>query len=127
VLRVLFTDSATRQADEICAWGEERFGEAVHDRYDLLLAQAVIDLAEAPRRRGVEVIDGRIHYHIRHSLPSILKADRVGSARHLVIAGVVGDALWVLATPVTTWSMNATTTSAGVNTRWTDASWGTGA
>jgi plasmid stabilization system protein ParE len=94
VLRVLFTDSATRQADEIAEWGKQRFGEAVRDRYDLLLAQAVIDLAEAPGRRGVEV---RIHYHIRHSLPSILKADRVGSARHMVIARVVGDALWVLA------------------------------
>jgi plasmid stabilization system protein ParE len=98
---VLFTDSATRQADEIGAWSEERFGEAVRDRYDLLLAQAVIDLAEAPRRRGVEIIDGRIHYHIRHSLPSLLKADRVGTGRHLgrhlVIARVVGDALWVLA------------------------------
>jgi toxin ParE1/3/4 len=97
VLRALFTDSATRQADEIGEWGEERFGEAVRDRYDLLLAQAVIDLAEAPRRLGAQVIDGRIHYHIRHSLPSILKADRVGMARHLVIARVVGDAMWVLA------------------------------
>lgn len=97
MLRVLFTDSATRQVGEIGEWGEVRFGEAVRDRYDLLLAQAVIDLAERPRRRGVEVIDGRVDYHIRHSLPSILKADRVGSARHLVIARVVGDALWVLA------------------------------
>ena len=97
MLRVLFTDSATRQSDEIGAWGEKRFGEAVRDRYELLLAQAVIDLAEAPGRRGVEVIDGRIHYHIRHSLPSILKASRVGTARHLVIARVVGGALWVLA------------------------------
>ncbi len=77
--------------------GEKRFGEAVRDRYDLLLAQAVIDLAEAPGRRGAEVVDGRIHYHIRHSLPSIPKADRVGSARHLVLARVAGDALWVLA------------------------------
>ena len=97
MLRVLFTDSATRQADEIGAWGAKRFGESVRDRYDLLLAQAVIDLAEAPRRRGVEVMDGRIHYHIRHSLTSTPKADRVGSARHLVIARIVGDALWVLA------------------------------
>lgn len=97
MLRVLFTDAATRHADAICAWGELRFGEAVRDRYTLLLAQAVVDLAEAPGRRGVEVIDGRIHYHIRHSLPSILKADLVGSARHLVIARAVGDALWVLA------------------------------
>jgi plasmid stabilization system protein ParE len=97
VLRVLFTASATRQADEIGEWGEKQFGETVRDRYDLLLAQAAIDLAEEPRRRGVEVIDGRIHYHIRHSLSSVLKADRVGSARHLVIARVVGDALWVLA------------------------------
>jgi toxin ParE1/3/4 len=97
VLRVLFTDFATRQADEIWVWGGERFGEAVRDRYELLLAQAVIDLAEAPTRRGVEIVDGRIHYHIRHSLPSILRADRVGSARHLVIARVVGDPLWVLA------------------------------
>jgi toxin ParE1/3/4 len=97
VLRVLFTDAATRQADEIGAWGEARFGEVVRDRYDRLLAQAVIDLAETPTRIGVEVIDGRIHYHIRHSLPSLRKTDRVGSARHLVIARVVGDALWVLA------------------------------
>jgi hypothetical protein len=72
----------------------------VRDRYDLLLAQAVIDQAEALKRRGVrgvEIVDGRIHYHIRHSLPSILKADRVSSARHLVIARVAGNALWVLA------------------------------
>ena len=97
MLRVLFTDSASRQADEIGAWGEKRFGEAVRNRYDLLLAQAVIDLAETPGRRGTEIIDGRIHYHIRHSLSSIPKADRVGLTRHLVIARVVGDALWVLA------------------------------
>ena len=104
MLRVLFTDSATRQSDEIGAWGEKRFGAAVRDRYERLLARAVIDLAravidlaESPGRRGVEVTDGRIHHHIRQSLPSILKADRVGTARHLVIARVVGDALWVLA------------------------------
>ncbi len=97
MLRVLFTDSATRQVDEIGAWGEKRFGRAVRDRYDLLMAQAVVDLAETPGRRGVEVVDGRIHYHIRHSLASVTKADRVGSARHLVVARVVGDALWVLA------------------------------
>jgi hypothetical protein len=69
----------------------------VRDRYDLLLAQSVIDLTQAPGRRGVEIVDGRIHYHIRHSLPSVRKADRVGSARHIVIARVVGDSLWVLA------------------------------
>jgi len=97
VLRILFTDSATRHADEISAWGEKQFGEAVRDRYELLLAQAVIDLAEAPGRHGVEAIDGRLYYHIRHSLTSISKAERVGSARHLVIARVVGNALWVLA------------------------------
>nr|WP_294501947.1 hypothetical protein [uncultured Rhodopila sp.] len=97
MLRVLFTDSATRQADEIGVWGKKRFGESVRYRYSLLLTQAIIDLAEAPRRRGVEIVDGRIHCHIRHSLPSVRKADRVGSARHLVIARVVGDALWVLA------------------------------
>ena len=93
----MFTDSATRQADEIGAWGDKRFGRAVRDRYDLLVAQAVVDLAEAPGRRGVELVDGRIHYHIRHSLASVPQADRVGSARHLVVARVVGDALWVLA------------------------------
>ena len=97
MLRILFTDSATRQSDEIAAWGEQRFGEATRDRYDLLLAQAVIDLAEAPGRRGVEVVDGRIHNHIRHSLLSVPKADPVNSAPHLVIARVVGNALWVLA------------------------------
>jgi plasmid stabilization system protein ParE len=97
VLRVLFTNSATRLADEIGEWGKARFGEAVRDRYDLLLAQAVIDLAEAPGRRGVRIIDGLIQYHVWHSLQSILRADRVESARHLVIARVVGDALWVLA------------------------------
>jgi hypothetical protein len=63
VLRVLFTDSATRQADEIGAWGDARYGEVVRDRYELLLAQAVIDLAETQGRRGVEVIDSRIYHH----------------------------------------------------------------
>nr|WP_294555514.1 hypothetical protein [uncultured Rhodopila sp.] len=29
MLRVLFTDSAPRQADEIGAWGDERFARAV--------------------------------------------------------------------------------------------------
>jgi plasmid stabilization system protein ParE len=93
VLRVLFTASATRQADEIGAWADKRFGRAERDRYDLLMAQAVVDPAEAPGRRGVEVVDGRIHYNVRHSLPSIPKADRVGSALHLVVAHVVCNAL----------------------------------
>ena len=97
MLRTLFTDSATRQADEIGEWGEARFGEAVRRRYSLLLAQAVVDLAQVPNRRGARILEGRIHYHIRHSLKSLPRAERVGSSRHVVIARVVGDALWVLA------------------------------
>jgi toxin ParE1/3/4 len=97
VHRILFTDAATEQADEIAAYTEERFGEAARDRYDLLLAQAVIDLAEDPERRGAQVVEGRIHYHIRHSRNRVPKADRVAEPRHLVIVRVVGDALWVLA------------------------------
>jgi toxin ParE1/3/4 len=97
VLRILFTDAATGQADEIAAYTEERFDAAARDRYAALLAQAVIDLAEDPRRRGVQVVEGRIHYHIRHSRNRVPKADRVAKPRHLVIARIVGDALWVLA------------------------------
>jgi toxin ParE1/3/4 len=97
VLRILFTDATTGQADEVAAYTEERFGEAARDRYDLLLAQAVIDLAENPERHGVQVVEGRTHYDIRHNRSRVPKADRVAEPRHLVIARVVGDALWVLA------------------------------
>lgn|GEM_PF-466280 len=97
MLRILFTDSATRQSDEIGVWSEDKFGKAAADRYALLLARAVIDLAEAPEQRGAMLVDGRIHYHIRHSQASVPRSDRVASPRHLVIAKVVGDALWVLA------------------------------
>ena len=97
MLRVLFTDSATRQSDEIRAWSEDKFGKAAADRYVLLLTRAVIDLAEEPGRRGVKMVEGRIHYHIRHSQVSAERQNRVGSPRHLVVAKVVGDALWILA------------------------------
>jgi hypothetical protein len=76
---------------------DERFGEVTRDRYGLLLAQAVIDLAENPGRHGAQVVEGRIHYHIRHSRSRVPKADRIAEPRHLVIARVVGDGLWVLA------------------------------
>ena len=98
MLRILFTDAATRQSDEIGTWGEEqvRGGGARPLRPSTGPGRYRLG-REHPGRRGVEVVDGRIHYHIRHSLSSIPKADRVGSARHIVIARVVGDALWVVA------------------------------
>lgn len=97
MLRILFTDSATRQSDEIGALSDEKFGKSAADRYERLLTRAVLDLAENPGRRGVSMVEGRIHYHIRHSQASIPRLSKVGSPRHLVIAKVVGDALWILA------------------------------
>lgn len=84
--------------DEILARSEQEFGASARDRYERLIEQAVIDLAEDPQRNGTAAVGGRIHYHLRHSRLNVPRKDgRVRSPSHLIIAKVVGHRLVLLA------------------------------
>jgi hypothetical protein len=49
-------------------------------------------------RPGVRQVDGRVHYHLRHSRNRVpKKSDRVSEPRHLIVARVIDDTLVVLA------------------------------
>lgn len=98
MLKVLIATSARDQLDNVLTYSERHFGPQGRERYEALIEQALVDLAEFPARRGTEMIGGVIHYHIRHSRRRVPKPrGQVHDPRHLVLARVAGDTLRVLA------------------------------
>lgn len=96
--RARFVETANEQLADILDQGEEAFGSDARTRYEALIAQAIQDLLGNPERPGVRLVDGRIHYHLRHSRIQVPKElGRVGAPRHLIVARVEGEALLVLA------------------------------
>ncbi len=95
---ILFTSPAERQLDEVLEDSEEHFGATARERYEALFVQAFDDLLDNPGRPGVREVDGRVHYHLRHSRNRVpKKSDRVSRPRHLIVARVIDDTLVVLA------------------------------
>jgi toxin ParE1/3/4 len=75
---------------------EARFGADARRRYEVLVSQTIKDLLEDLERPGARVVDGRVHYHLRHSR-SRVHGDRVRDPRHLLVVKVVGDELAISA------------------------------
>lgn len=95
---VLLSAAAERHLEELLVTSEDRFGPAARGRYEALFVQAVQDLVENSERVGVHPVSGRLHYHLRHSRDRVAgKLGRVGSPRHILVARVVGEELWILA------------------------------
>lgn len=95
---LLVAAPAEQQIAKILAESETSFGRSARERYAALITTALEDLLDDPYRLGSRLIDGRIHYHLRHSRNRVsTPAGRVGTPRHLVIARLVGDDVLVLA------------------------------
>jgi toxin ParE1/3/4 len=90
------TQAAERHLSEILGSGEDAWGPNARDRYQSLIEQAINDLAENPGRLGAQVVDGRIHYHLRHSKSRALLG-HVRRPRHILVCKIVDDILVVLA------------------------------
>lgn len=90
------TQAAERHLSEILGTGEDLWGPDARDRYQALIEQAINDLADNPGRLGVQIIDGLIHYHLRHSRHRALMG-RVRRPRHVLVCRILDDVLVVLA------------------------------
>lgn len=81
---------AAAHLDEILDWSEVQFHTAGRMRYTTLLVQAMQDVADDPRRVGVEWVGQpgrRIGlYHLRHSRKHVPDpSERVQEPRHAVV------------------------------------------
>jgi toxin ParE1/3/4 len=88
--------SARRELIKIFAESFDRFGDTASLRYEALVEQAMVDLIQNPERPGIKSVDGRIHYHLRHSRNRV-SGGRVRAPRHILVCKIAGDELYVLA------------------------------
>jgi toxin ParE1/3/4 len=83
---------STRARDdiiEILAWTQEAFGDVGRTRYENLIATALIDLRNDPRRAGVRQRDdigtGVCTYQLASSRQRVTTARQVAKPRHFVL------------------------------------------
>lgn len=109
MVRFRLSASAVEDIEAILAWTHGRFGEQVRLRYEELLVQAILDVADDPLRPGsVERPDlarGAYTYHLRYSRarvspfiglirePRHFLLFRITSARNLEIGRVLHDSM----------------------------------
>jgi len=76
--RVVLAPAAEEDIVEILAWCHEHFGEPARIRYEALLPQAFVDIADNPERVGSksreELADGACTYHLWHNRQCTEKA-----------------------------------------------------
>ncbi len=90
--------SARRELTRILAASEARFGADARRRYEALVGQAFQDLLLNLERPGARFVEGRVHYHLRHSRLRVPESvGRVRRPRHLIIGRVMGDVLEIVA------------------------------
>ncbi|MCB8878488.1 type II toxin-antitoxin system RelE/ParE family toxin [Acidisoma silvae] len=91
-----FSGPAQREVVQILRASTVRFGAPAALRYQLLIGQAVSDLTENPTRAGVRQVDGRLHYHLRHSR-SRVAGDKVRYPRHVLVCRIERSMLVIMA------------------------------
>lgn len=80
----------------ILEWTHEHFGERGRIRYEALLTQAIIDVADEPQRVGSqsrpEIAVGARTYHLRQSRDRVDPAlGKVKQPRHFLLYRIGGD------------------------------------
>jgi toxin ParE1/3/4 len=88
--RFTLSPAAERDIASILVWTHEHFGERARLRYEALLVQAMVDVAEDPERPGSAPRDAisptARTYHLWHSRNHVEKAlGRVRRPRHFLI------------------------------------------
>lgn len=96
---VAITAPAERDLQNILQWSETEFGSAAADRYVVLIAQALTDVAKNPDRPGArlrqDLLPGIHTYHLAFSRDHIHE-NRVKSPRHFLVYRVVMDRIEIL-------------------------------
>lgn len=88
--RIVLAPAADEDIVKILAWSHEHFGEPARLRYEALLTQAIVDIAENPERAGSvsrdELAAGARTYHLWHSRQRIDKTlGKVAKPRHFLL------------------------------------------
>lgn len=87
---VVFAKAANEDIVSILEWSYENFGEQARLRYEALLTQAIIDIAESPDRPGCvareELAADARTYHLWHSRNRVKKTlGVVSKPRHFLL------------------------------------------
>jgi toxin ParE1/3/4 len=95
---VVLSPAAEEDLVRILAWSHKHFGEQARLRYEALLTQAIVDIAEDPERTGSvrreELAAGSRTYHVWHSRQRIAKSvGKVGTPRHFLLFRVNSEGL----------------------------------
>ena len=96
MVRYHLSASAVQDIEAILAWTHGRFGEQVRLRYEELLVQAILDVADDPRRPGSverpELARGAYTYHLRHSRDHVSRSiGRIRKPRHFLLFRTTSD------------------------------------
>ena len=93
----LLSPAVSADIEAILAWTHEHFGEAARLRYEALITQGILDLAEDPERVGCskrpEIAESARTYHLWHSRNRVAQADRVKAPRHFLLFRIGADGL----------------------------------
>lgn len=94
--RFRLSPAAERDIEAILAWTQRHFGEQVRLRYEELILQAMLDVADDPRRAGSserpDLSKGAFTYHLRHSRDHVNKSvGRIRRPRHFVLYRIAVD------------------------------------
>ena len=92
----LISPAAEHDIESILVWTHGRFGEQARLRYEALLTQGIVDVAEDPNRVGCihrsEITADARTYHLWHSRIHVPVADgRVKNPRHFLLYRIRGD------------------------------------
>lgn len=90
------SQEAQEDIEAILAWTDEQFGEGIRVRFEELLVQAFLDLAEDLGRPGTlqrpELARGAFTYHLRHSRDRVSRSQgRIRKPRHFVLCRIAAD------------------------------------
>lgn len=96
MLRFILSPAAERDVASILAWTNEHFGEQARLRYEALLVQAMVDVAEKPDRPGnavrEEISRHARTYHIEYSRTHVDAAvGQVRRPRHFLIYRITDE------------------------------------
>lgn len=94
--RFRLSPEATHDIEAILAWTHSQFGALVRLRYEELLVQAILDLAEDSCRPGTlarsELAKGAQTYHLRYSRNQVSRSvGRIRKPRHFLLYRVADD------------------------------------
>jgi toxin ParE1/3/4 len=87
---------AEQDIEAILVWTHEKFGERVRRRYEELLVQAILDVADNPVRLGKlerpDLAKGAKTYHLHHSRNHVSRTvGRIHKPRHFLLYRVAAD------------------------------------